>query len=131
MAYGGTPIVPTGGTCTVGGVSLGLGGTIDATLNINATLQELPVWGSHPYTTVAVTGIGASGTINYIPTAGVAITVPSASEVAVVIDSAVGFLFTGATCIVESAGMVLSGSDVGKATLTFKTTGTWTITTSP
>ena len=130
MPYSGTPINPTGGTCSVGGVSLGLGGTIDATVNINATLQELPVWGAHPYTHVTVTSIAASGTINYIPTTTVAITAPSASEVAVIIDSGTGFLFS-ATCIIESAGMVLSGTDVGKATLTFRTVGTWTITTSP
>ena len=125
MAYTGDPIEITGATCTIDAVEVALGGTVDATINTNATTEELLVWGSYPNPEVLGLNETASGTVNYIPTDTLAVIKGSVTPVALII-STTGFVFTGATTIIE-AGSTALGPGAAKASFTFKASGVWTI----
>jgi len=124
MAYTGVPIQVTGATCVVGVTEVAGGGTVDATITVNAAVQELPVWGSHPNPKSSVTAITVTGTVNYVADGGQVIVQPSATAGLITI-TATGFYFIG-TCLITSASVVISGSDVGKASFTFQTTAATT-----
>ncbi len=128
MAYTGTPIiVGTLATVTLGGVEIGLGGTITFSLNQTATAVDLPVFGSAPYKESTIGGdIQAAGSIEYIADEATDVAIPTGTEAALIVTIGTGFIFT--------AQVVITGSDVNvdtssaiTGTLSFTTSGSYTI----
>lgn len=126
MPYDGDPINVEGATCTLASDDVGGSGTTDATINTNVTTEELEVWGDYPYTHAVAKARVATGTVNFIADQGT-VTIEAGTDSRTLVIAATGFLFT-ANVIVD-AGSIVLGGPAAKSSFSFRSIGTYTITT--
>lgn len=137
MTWSGEPIAVSGDDSSIelDATELTDGGSLVFNLNQTGSTVDLPVWGLAPFKGATVASdIQASGTIEYVAdgSAGApAIIIPGPTEIALVVTiGTAGFIFT-ATVVITGSDVSASTSDVLKGTLSFMTSGTYTLASTP